>query len=63
MSDATVQCDTRTRSGPLVGLKVVELAGIGPGPVMGGADTDLVTFEEFFQQAVDFRPRLFGARH
>ncbi|MBT6537665.1 MAG: CoA transferase, partial [Rhodospirillaceae bacterium] len=32
MSDATVQCDTRTRSGPLVGLKVVELAGIGPGP-------------------------------
>ncbi len=32
MSNATDQCDTRTRSGPLVGLKVVELAGIGPGP-------------------------------
>jgi alpha-methylacyl-CoA racemase len=32
MSDATELCDTRTRSGPLVGLKVVELAGIGPGP-------------------------------
>jgi hypothetical protein len=27
---------------------------------MGGADAQVVTFQKFFKQAVDFRPRLFG---
>ncbi|MBS29316.1 MAG: carnitine dehydratase [Alphaproteobacteria bacterium] len=32
MPDTSTQGETTQRSGPLVGLKVVELAGIGPGP-------------------------------
>ncbi len=53
----------QTPSGPLVGVRVVELAGIGPGPFAAMMLADMGADVIRVDRAVDVRPEGFGSPH